>query len=151
VKTKPLTKKQVKEKWQHHSYKELKEIALEILKGVAKEQLMPTLLKLQQSTKPVVMGNLSVIDDNPMSRESLTKGTIARIRTTSTTDLTCRCQVAVGYVKLAAEVKERKECKVDKELARKAQNSQRIKWDHQTVTQQQTKLEKLAKKDPKLG
>jgi len=86
VKTKPLTKKQVKEKWQHHSYKELKEIALEILKGVAKEQLMPTLLKLQQSTKPVVMGNLSVIDDNPMSRESLTKGTIARIRTTSTMD-----------------------------------------------------------------
>jgi len=51
---------------------------------------------------------------------------------------------------LATEVEEHEECKVDEELARKAQNSQRIKWDHQAVTQDMKKLKKLAKKDPKL-
>jgi len=54
-------------------------------------------------------------------------------------------------MELAAKVEEREEHKVNKELAKKAQNSQKIKWDHQTVTQQQTKLKKLAKRDPELG
>jgi len=53
-----------------------------------------------------------------------------------------------GYAKLAAEAEE---CEIDKELAKKAQNSQRIKWDHQAVIQQQAKLEELAKRDPELG
>jgi len=80
------------------------------------------------------MGNLSIIDDNLMSRESLTKSTIAYICTTSTTNLTCGHRIAVGYAKLVAKIEEHKECKVDEELARKAQNSQRIKWDHQAIT-----------------
>jgi len=151
VKTKPLTKEQVKEKWKNHGYKDLKEIALEILKEVPQEQLVPKLRILQQSTKPVVMGNLSVIDDNPMSRDSLTKSTIARICTASTANLAQGKQIAKGYAKLAAEVKEHKEREIDEELAQKAQNSQRIKWDHQTVAQQHTELKKLVQKDPELG
>jgi len=97
------------------------------------------------------MGSLSVIDNNPMSRESLTKGTIVCICTTSSANLAQGHRIMEGYTKLAIEAEELREREIDEELARKAQDSQRIKWDHQTVTQQQTKLKKLAEKDPALG
>jgi len=46
VKTKPITKELVKKRLQCHNYKEQKEITLEILKGVPKERLPPTMQKL---------------------------------------------------------------------------------------------------------
>jgi len=67
VKAKTITKEQVKKRLQCYDHKERKEITLEFLKGVLEEQLTPALQKLQQSAKPAVMGNLSVIDDNLMS------------------------------------------------------------------------------------
>jgi len=51
VKIKLLTKKQVKEKWQRHGYKDLKEITLKALKGIPNNQLMPRLQKLRSSVK----------------------------------------------------------------------------------------------------
>jgi len=62
----------------------------------------------------MVMGNLSIIDDNPMSRESLTKSTIAHIHTTSTTNLTHGHRIAVGYAKLADKIEEHKNAKLTK-------------------------------------
>jgi len=109
------------------------------------------LLRLQQDKKPAIMGNLSVMDSNPTSQERWTKDTITHIGTISTTNLTLGKQVATGYVKLAAKIEECQEHKVDEELTRKAQDSQRIKWDHRTITKQKAKLEKLAQKDPELG
>ena len=96
------------------------------------------------------MGNLAVINDNPKSQDSHMMSTIACIRTISAKNLTHRCRITKGYAALAAKVEELKELKVDKELAEKVQNSQKIKWDHRTVTKQLTKLQKQAQKDPEL-
>jgi len=43
------------------------------------------------------------------------------------------------------------EHEIDKDLIKKAANSMRIPWDHQTICKQQTKLKQAAKKDPELG
>jgi len=151
VKTKPITRKQVKDGMSHCNLKEQKEITLKALEGIPDNWLTPKLLKLRQSTKPVVMGNLSVIDNNPINREKQIKTMIARIRTISTTNLTQGKQITKAYVAMAARIEEREENKIDEELTKKAQNSKQIKWDHHTVTLQQAKLKKLTKKDPELG
>jgi len=91
------------------------------------------------------------MDDKPMCQNGQFKSTITRICAISTTDLTCRRRIAIGYTKLAAKVKELEEHEVDKELAKKAANSTQIPWDHQMVHKQQAKLKKVAKKDPELG
>jgi len=79
------------------------------------------------------------------------RNTIARISTTSTANLKWEHQIAKGYAELAARIEEREECKIDKELAKKAQNSQRIKWDYQTVIQHQAMIDKVASEDPEWG
>jgi len=151
LKAKRSTKVRIKECLLRHNQQEMKEIALESLKGIPEEQLMPTARKLRQSTKPVVMGNLSIPEENLMSRESRTMNMIARIRATTTGNLTRGRRIAVGYVQMAARIEERAERKIDEELTQNAQKSQKIKWDHRTVTQQLTKLQKQAQKDPELG
>jgi len=151
VKTKPITKARIIKDVLQHSRQQQKEIALEALKGIPMERLMPVLRKLRLSAKPVVMGNLTVKNANFTNLDNRTKDFATRIRTISTANLTLGCRVVKGYAKLAAKVAEREERKIDAELVRKAQDSQRIKWDHRTVTQQLTKLKKLAKKDPELG
>jgi len=54
-------------------------------------------------------------------------------------------------VAAAARIERYEENEINKELARKAQDSKQIKWDHRTVTLQQAKLKKLTKRDPELG
>ena len=99
--------------------------------------------------KPVVMGNLSVVNKGSISE--WTKSTIACIRAVSTTDLTRRHRIAQAYAKLAAKVQEQEEHKVDEELARKAQNSTRIKWDHHTISKHHAMIDKVISKAPEQG
>jgi len=158
VKTKPATKKQVKEKLLRHNLKERNEIALDMLKGIPKERLTPTALKLLRSARPVTMGNIVVQgpsmpkpkrnDQSSVTGNSHIKKAITRIRAMSTSNLTMGRRIAKGYVALVARIEE---CEIDEELAQKTQNSQRIQWDYRAVTLQQAKLKKLAKKDPELG
>ena len=149
VKSKRLAKEQAKKGLQCLNHKEQKEIALELLKGVPQERLTPTLLKLQQNRKPVVMGNLSVMNKGSISKQ--TKSTIACICAVSTTNLTRGHRIAQAYAKLAAEVKAQEECEVDKELARKAQNSTRTKWDHHAISKHRATIDKVISKDPEQG
>jgi len=94
------------------------------------------------------MGNLSVANNKPKAREEQTLNTIARIRTMSTSNLALGKRVAAGYAKMVASVEGRE---IDKELIRKAENSTQVPWDHKAIHKQQTKLKKLAQKDPALG
>ena len=147
MKNQAETKLWVRKNLNRYSVKEQKEIVLEAFGRTAVEQR----ISKQQNTKPVIMGILAVCDKNPTSMKNQTKETLVCIRATSTGNLARGRRIAEGYAKLAAKVEERQEQEIDEELAEKARNSQRIKWDHRTVTQQQTKLKKLAKKDPEQG
>jgi len=86
-----------------------------------------------------------------MSREEQTKNTIACIRAVSTANLALGKWITRAYVAEVIRIKEREERAIDEELATKAQNSQKVKWDHQTIHKQLAKLEKRAKRDPGLG
>jgi len=105
----------------------------------------------QQKKKSVTMRDLSGQGKDPMDRKSQTRDTLVRIHAVSIGNLAHSRRIAEGYAKLAAKIEDCEEDEVDEELVRKAQDSQRIKWDHRAVTKQQTKLKKLAKEDPELG
>jgi len=131
-------------KLEHYSLEEQRKIVLKAFGKKEQPARTSTSRKPLPSTKPVVMGNLSVIKESPTNHRKQTNTTIARIRATNIANPTREKWIA----NWAKWIEGRE---VDEELSRKAANSTKIPWDHQAAHKQQSKLKRAAKKDPASG